>query len=987
MKMRKLKLFAGFILVFLLSTLKLSAQFRIDYISEGGVTFYARGTTSPVNIFACESFSGSGSFALAGQLHMIINGVPHLIPTVVLPLFGDGFLANYSIPSGVRMVGGTTYSLRYTPPSSCSATIYSTPTYTVKNEYFINYASTAPCLSAITFTPNHFNYLDFMVSNDISSSMSPCEIKINGIGINEGAGAGQFTKAVGRVNSIVGGTVTIPAAAGTYSTSYYNSLISSASTTTYSSKTLVNPENIYEHIRMGPMFLISNSNGSSPAQYEYSNNFSGAFQVPIAGHIPTNGDVMSIVSSASHYSLFINSSMVYSYPKTFTLTSSLGTITPSLAIPGQSVLWSLPTNTTSAAIVDTIKSVNGTITYVDTYTIYPVPTFTSPVFSATTICSGTPLNINLGSAISTTYSWSATNNSNTTGESTTIQVSPVINNTITNTSISSQNLVYTITPQSSLAGGCLGTAKIVTVTVNPVPTINSITSPTICSESTLNIPISSSVAATYSWLANNNPNTTGESTSAVVSSTINNTIINTSGAAQLLNYTITPQASIGGCFGSIRVVPVTVNPKPQLTTVTSTNICSGNTFSLNLTSSTPSTYTWIATDNANITGEILTTQTTNQIVNTLTNNVGSAQSFYYVITPTGTIGLCTGNTQSITLTVYPTPTISVSGSTAICSGSFSNLLASGASTYLWSDGSTSNPLVINPTTTGNYTVVGTNTLGCIGSNTIALTVNPMPVVNFSLSIDTICEGGCVTFTNSSSIVGDVIASYNWNFADGSFSNIENPIHCYTAAGLYNVSLTATTSNSCSVTFTNSANPILVGAQANANFDYSPESPLPVNTLVTFNNSSTNATTYNWFYGDGNGSSDIDPTYTYNNVGNYLVTLIAYNASGCNDTISKSIEIKNALFIPDGFTPDGDIKNENFVILGLESYPDNELKVFNRWGNLVYSKKQYDNSWAGFPNVSSASFGSGKLPAATYFYILELNKGDEKPKTGFVVMQY
>ena len=89
-------------------------------------------------------------------------------------------------------------------------------------------------------------------------------------------------------------------------------------------------------------------------------------------------------------------------------------------------------------------------------------------------------------------------------------------------------------------------------------------------------------------------------------------------------------------------------------------------------------------------------------------------------------------------------------------------------------------------------------------------------------------------------------------------------------------------------------------------------------------------------------------------------------------------------VPTGFTPNGDGINDSFVIKGLETYPNNEVKVFNRWGNLVYSKKGYDNSWNG-NNGGKGLYIGKELPDGTYYFIINLGDGS-KPKTGYVIIK-
>jgi gliding motility-associated-like protein len=79
------------------------------------------------------------------------------------------------------------------------------------------------------------------------------------------------------------------------------------------------------------------------------------------------------------------------------------------------------------------------------------------------------------------------------------------------------------------------------------------------------------------------------------------------------------------------------------------------------------------------------------------------------------------------------------------------------------------------------------------------------------------------------------------------------------------------------------------------------------------------------------------------------------------------------------SPNGDGKNDTFIIEGLETSPDNELILFNRWGVEVFRKKNYDNSFDGISNGRVTLDGSSKLPIGTYFYVLKLQ--DQKDLAG------
>ncbi|MBP6827933.1 MAG: gliding motility-associated C-terminal domain-containing protein, partial [Saprospiraceae bacterium] len=87
-----------------------------------------------------------------------------------------------------------------------------------------------------------------------------------------------------------------------------------------------------------------------------------------------------------------------------------------------------------------------------------------------------------------------------------------------------------------------------------------------------------------------------------------------------------------------------------------------------------------------------------------------------------------------------------------------------------------------------------------------------------------------------------------------------------------------------------------------------------------------------------------------------------------------------VLVYNGISPNGDGKNDVWHIPGIDFYPDNEVQIFNRWGNLVFKQKGYSNSqaWDGTWN------GHG-LPDGAYFYIIDLGDGT-KPLSGYLQVQ-
>ena len=95
-----------------------------------------------------------------------------------------------------------------------------------------------------------------------------------------------------------------------------------------------------------------------------------------------------------------------------------------------------------------------------------------------------------------------------------------------------------------------------------------------------------------------------------------------------------------------------------------------------------------------------------------------------------------------------------------------------------------------------------------------------------------------------------------------------------------------------------------------------------------------------------------------------------------------------LIIPKGFSPNGDSNDDEWTIKGIEGYPQNSVTVFNRWGNLVFKTKGYNNSglklWSGEANQGTRA-GGNQLPDGTYFYVIDLGDG-QKPYSGYVVLK-
>ena len=100
------------------------------------------------------------------------------------------------------------------------------------------------------------------------------------------------------------------------------------------------------------------------------------------------------------------------------------------------------------------------------------------------------------------------------------------------------------------------------------------------------------------------------------------------------------------------------------------------------------------------------------------------------------------------------------------------------------------------------------------------------------------------------------------------------------------------------------------------------------------------------------------------VNSAAVTSAETDVNLANNQSSDTKEI-DGLYIPNVFTPNNDGRNDTFIIPNLSFYPDNELTIFNRWGNVVYRKKDYQSEWT-----------APGLNEGTYFYILKVNSNNK-----------
>jgi len=604
---------------------------------------------------------------------------------------------------------------------------------------------------------------------------------------------------------------------------------------------------------------------------------------------------------------------------TKTLTTISDVITNSSASP-QTVSYTVTPTATS-----TLGGCTGTAQLVNV-TVNPAPTLTNNVTNAVELCSGQSVNFPLGANIPATFTWIAAVNTNIFGESTTLQNSSTITDTLSVSPTGGYQNVYfyTITPISTV--GCSGTSKSLEVTVWPAVILTGTLSKTICSGSNVNFSFSSTgeTTKTYTWIATNNTNVSGESTTlqyGVSPTGITDVLVNTTLIPQQVIYSVTPSSDNTGhvtCVSPVQTVTITVDPVATITvTPLAQTICSGTALSIPITTDI-GTFTWKAANNPNTTGESTSPQSSSAITNTLVNTSDMTQTVSYTVTATtsSTLGAC-ASTQFVNVVVdTKNPSVMVNSAT-VCAGVSATLTAAGASSYSWLPATglnttTGATVIATPTVSTSYTVSATNTCTTIVVVS-TVTVNSLSVTATSA---TVCNGQSGTLTASGA------ATYVWSTGATTISITASP----TVTTTYSV--TGTSSAGCTdvviKTITvNSLPQVTVSPTA-----------IPLCSATSDTLTASGASSYAWSPATGlnttTGATVIaapSVTTTY--------TVTGTSGAGCTNTAMASVTPPPTVTVSSATICAGD--TTILAASGANSYswlPSTNLTIFGNYGDSV-----------------------------------------------------
>ena len=382
--------------------------------------------------------------------------------------------------------------------------------------------------------------------------------------------------------------------------------------------------------------------------------------------------------------------------------------------------------------------------------VTPKPILSVSTTSAT-ICSGTTTGITMSNSMANTiYSWNVIQ-TNVTGAS--AGTGNAINQLLSSVGTTSGEAVYAITPS---VNGCPGATILVSIKVNPIPTliINPSLGQSICSGATTAISLSSTVIGTsFNWTETSN-NTVGSSSD--IGTQIAQTLTSLTSALGTVTYTIIPNSN--GCIGASGSVTVTVKPIPEVTStsVLGETICSEDTVTINLTPSlSGTTLSWTVLQNS-VSGGANGSGTS--IIDTLETTGNSTGNALYTVIPT--LNLCIGLPISIPVTVNPLPLPELKSgiicvdATGVAYRTYtldSGLNASDYSFQWFIDGvaQTNVSNTFQALIAGNYSVIATNILTrCISSMISTSVIASNPATSFTATVTSLYFSDNATITAS-----------------------------------------------------------------------------------------------------------------------------------------------------------------------------------------------------------------------------------------------
>ncbi|MES2774839.1 MAG: PKD domain-containing protein [Bacteroidota bacterium] len=266
--------------------------------------------------------------------------------------------------------------------------------------------------------------------------------------------------------------------------------------------------------------------------------------------------------------------------------------------------------------------------------------------------------------------------------------------------------------------------------------------------------------------------------------------------------------------------------------------------------------------------------------------------------------------------------------------------------------------------------------GCISDTAYqTLVIHANTVADFSMTGDTICENTALQFLSIDN-PADSIDNWAWSFGDGSFASSDSLSKSYSQAGTYNVSLRVKNKFGCGSL--PASKPVTINKMPVV--DAGPSFAVFTGTTVRFAPTVNDSLLFS-FRWEPSFTGLIDPDSLRPSLfvdQNQTFTLTATGAGNCVASDTMQVRVLSALKIINAFSPNGDGINDVWILPGLEDYLQATVRIFDRYGRIVYSSTGYPKPWDGKVNGTI-------LPVGTYYYIIDTKTDFVKPFTGAVTL--
>ncbi len=441
----------------------------------------------------------------------------------------------------------------------------------------------------------------------------------------------------------------------------------------------------------------------------------------------------------------------------------------------------------------------------------------------------------------------------------------------------------------------------------------------------------------------------------------------------------------GGCGNDIALDDITFRPcGPQVTAAIAgagdneiKNLCVGDMSTVKLTSNVSSgysnpSYQWQVSTNGNNWTDI-PGETSTSFVRTSTGS--GSYKYRLAVAEAGNINSpkCRVLSNLLTVNVNDLPVTSASSNSPACEGTTLSLTAGGGTIYKWKgpndfsgDGNPLNIDHVSLNAAGKYTVTVTSDAGCEQKDSATVSVLPKPTADAGADTD-ICEGDNAQLNGSGGL------NYLWTPPETlSADNIPSPLASPIDSTVY--VLTVSGDNACK-----DADTVIVNVYKKPSADAGPDKVMIEGQSVMLEGSAGgNGVSYQWtpavYISD---PANLSPTV--NPPRDTIYTLHVISDFGCGvATDNVFVKVYKKVIVPNAFSPNGDGINDAWNIEALDSYPDADVSVFNRYGQLVFHSIGYNKKWDG-------GYNGNALPIGTYYYLIDLKNKIYPNLKGWVVI--